>query len=308
MKKLIKLALLLVVLAVVVLVGAVVGVGMYANSLAKKGIERGGTYALGVPTTLGGVNIGLLSGRFSMSDLDVANPSGFSSPHFLSLGTGAVAVSYSSLQEPTVELPELTLAKIDMSLEKKGGKSNYQVILDNLKKLQDRAGGGGTTKPSGGGEETKYVINKLSITNVTIHVDMLDAGGLSKLANMTIPIEKIELQNVGKTGTGVEGTGVTMEQLVSIIVQAVMSATMQNAGSKLPEALMSELTGQLGQLDALKGLQLNVAGDLNKVVDNLGKGVGDALKGAEKDLGDKLGKGLGDLIGGDKNKKDDKKK
>lgn len=320
MKKLVKAMLVLVVLLVVIVVGAVVGVGMYANQLAKKGIERGGTYALGVPTTVDSVSIGLLSGKFGMSGLNVANPGGggYTSSHFLSLGSGNVAVNYSTLQQPVVDLPELTLRKIDVSLEKKGGKANYQTILDNLKKLQDS----GSSKPSTG-DEKKLVIQKLLIEDIKINVDMVDAGGLGQLAKLTIPLEKIELDNVGKTGTGVQGTGVTMEQLASIIVQAVLNAATEKAGGILPAELLNDLQSSLGQLNALKELPMKVMGDVKNVVDNLGKDLGkglgdaadkigkdagDAIKDAGKDAADQIGKGIGDLLGGGKDKEKDKKK
>lgn len=320
MKKLVKVMLVLVVLLVVIVVGAVVGVGMYANQLAKKGIERGGTYALGVPTTVDSVSIGLLSGKFGMSGLNVANPGGggYTSSHFLSLGTGNVAVNYSTLQQPVVDLPELTLRKIDVSLEKKGGKANYQTILDNLKKLQDS----GSSKPSTG-DEKKLIIQKLLIEDIKINVDMVDAGGLGQLAKLTIPLEKIELDNVGKTGTGVQGTGVTMEQLASIIVQAVLNAATEKAGGILPAELLNDLQSSLGQLNALKELPMKVMGDVKNVVDNLGKDLGkglgdaadkvrkdaaDAVKDAGKDAADQIGKGIGDLLGGGKDKDKDKKK
>ena len=316
MKKLVKVLLVLVVLAVLVVVGGVVGVGMYANQLAKKGIEKGGTYALGVPTTVSSVSLGLLSGKFGMSGLNVANPAagGYTSNHFLNLGSGSVAVNYSSLQQPTIDLPALTLSKVDVSLEKKGGKANYQTILENLKKLQDQTGGG--TKPTSG-DEKKFVIQKLLIEDITVHVDMLDAGGLSQLAKLTIPVEKIELTNLGKSASGVQAdgvqvNGVTMEQLASIVVQAVLKAAMDNSGGLLPADLLNDLQSNLGQLTALKDLDLKAVGDVKNIVDklgkDLGKGVGDAADKAIKDVGkdaaDKIGKGIGDLIGGgDKDKK-----
>lgn len=318
MKKLIKLAFILVLLVVVVVIGGVLFVSARANQLAKRAVEEGGSYALGVPTKVDSVKLGIFSGEFGLKGLDVANPAGggaaFTSPRFLGLGSGDVKVDYSALQQPVITLPALTLSDIDVSLEKKGGKANYQVILENLKKLQDSGGSKPSSKPAG--EEQRFVIAKLLITNVNISVDMLDAGGLSQLAKVRIPIEKIELDNVGKTGDGVKGTGVTMEELVSIVVQAVLKATTEQGGSILPGELLGDLQGSLGQLDALKGLPLAVVADPKKFVDDLGgkvkdlgKDVGDKLKDAGKDVGDKLKDGLDGLLGGgkDKKKEDEKK-
>ena len=76
MKKLIKLVAVLLILLVL----ATVAVALYIDTIAKTAIERGATYALGVETTLGSADVGLLSGTFSMGDLTVANPAGFESP------------------------------------------------------------------------------------------------------------------------------------------------------------------------------------------------------------------------------------
>ncbi len=312
MKKLLKLALILMLLVVVVVIGGVLFVSARANQLAKRAVEEGGTYALGVTTKVDSVKLGIFSGEFGLRGLDVANPTAtsgaaYTSSRFLGLGSGDVKVDYSALQQPVITLPALTLSDIDVSLEKKGGKANYQIILENLKKLQDAGGGKPSSKPAG--DEKKFVITKLLITNVNISVDMLDAGGLSQLAKVRIPIDKIELDNVGKTGDGVKGTGVTMEELVSIVVQAVLKATTEQGGNILPGELMGDLQGALGQLDGLKGLPLAVVADPKKFVDDLGKGVGDKVKDLGKDVGDKLKDGLDGLLGGgkDKKKKDEKK-
>ena len=313
MKKLLKLGIFLVCLLLVLVVAGTLIVGAYANQIAKKAIEQGGTYALGVDTKVNDVKLGLLSGEFGLNGLDVANPAGagHTSPHFLGLGHAEVKVDYSALQQPVVKLPRLALDAIDVSLEKRGGKANYQTILDNLKKLE--SGSSPTPQPQPSGSEKKFVIQDLSITNVTIHVDMLDAGGLSQVAKLTIPLDKIQLSNVGQTGTGVQGTGVTMKELVSIVVQAVLGAATQKAGDILPGELLSDLQGQLGQLSGLKDLPMQVTGDLKNVVDNLGKDVGKKAEEAAKDVGKKIEdvtKGVGDALknpfGGDK-KKEDKK-
>lgn len=292
-----------VVVALVVLAAiAVVAVFLSVNSIAKSAVEKGGSYAMGVPTTLSSANVGVFSGEFSMSGLRVANPQGFPGPHFLTLGDGEVAVSLGTLQQETVELPRLTLDAIDVRLEKKGGQSNYQVILANLKKLS-----GPEKKPAPEGEGKKFVINELAITDVTVHVDMLEApGGIGQLAKVTVPIEEIRLQNVGRTGSGVGGTGVTMGELAGIVVKAVLASAAQNGGGLIPADVLGDLQGQLAQLGDLGGslqeMGLQVVGDVQGTVEQVGKqaeAVVDEAKKAADEAKKKLedaGKGLKDLI------------
>lgn len=275
------------------------------DAIAKAGIEKGGTYALGTQTTVSSVSVGVFKGEFSMSGLNVANPTGsFASPHFLSLGKGATAVSLSTLRQPTVEIPLLALDNLDVNLESKSGSTNYGAILDNLKKLS-----GDSSKPapapSSGGEK-KFVIRQLTLTNINIHVDM---GGsilpgavgdvASKVTKVNIPLDKIELKDVG---SGVDGGGVTMSQLTGLIVKAVLSAAADKGGGLIPTDMLGDLTGKLSSIASLDSLSkggaaiVTGAADLGKKV---GDGVGKTVEGATKGVGDTI-KGV--FGGGDKKK------
>ena len=61
-------------------IGLLIGSVTLIDAFAKKGIEAGGTYCLGVPTTLDSANIGIVSGMFGLQGLTVANPEGYESP------------------------------------------------------------------------------------------------------------------------------------------------------------------------------------------------------------------------------------
>lgn len=293
---------------IVVLVLGVIGVGFYyIDSLAKAGIERGATYALDVPTTLDSADVQVFAGKFSMAGLNVANPQGFSSPHFLALGDGGVAVSLGTLNSKTVVLPELNLSDIDVNLQKAGGKANYQVILDNLKRLES---GGKPKEPkagSGGGKD--FVIKKVEIKNITAHVDLLPVGGDATKVDVTVP--EILLTDVGQGG-------VPMSQLVNVLTQAILTAIVKNGAGLIPGDILGDLQGQLSQLNALGdvGVQvLNNAGEIvgsfGKNAEELTKNAGDIGKKAEEAVDDiKKGaedaaEGIKGLLGGDK-KKDNK--
>lgn len=291
-------------LALLVVIALVI-VFLSINSIAKAAIEKGGTYALGTETTVSSVSVGVFKGEFSMSGLNVANPKAgsFASPHFLSLGTGATAVSLSTLRQPTVEISTLTLDKLDANIESKGGSTNYGAILESLKKVA----GGDSSKPAPTADksEKKFVIKQLTLSNITVHVNM---GGsflpgavgdtVGKVTNVTIPIEKIELKDVGKGG-GVADSGVSMEQLTGIIVKAVLAAAAEKGGGLIPGDLLGDLNGKLSSianLDSLsKGGAEIIGGAAAKATDEVKKGV----EGATKGLGDAL-KGV--IPGGNKKK------
>ncbi|MBY0112333.1 MAG: hypothetical protein K2Y21_05895 [Phycisphaerales bacterium] len=285
MKKLVKRLFALGFVLVLVLIGAVVLGVMNINSLAKAGIEKGGTYALGTNTTLQSANVGLLSGTFSMNGLNVANPPGYKSASFLSLGSGGVAVSFNTLSKPVVELPKLSLDGLNVALEKSGGTANFNVILDHIKKVAKQAGGSGGSGGSSSGGDKKFVVNELSLTNIKISVDLI--GGPGDLTKVNIPIDEIKLNNVGKTGTGVGGTGVTMSQLASIIVEAVLAAAADKGGGILPADILGDLQGGLAGLGNLDNLQMSVAAKAQGTIEKIG---GDAVKKVTEKLGGEAGK------------------
>ncbi len=281
---------------VIVLIVVVVSI----NGIARTAIEKGGTYALGVPTHLDGANVGIVSGTFGMSGLRVENPEGYSSESFLTLGNGGVAVSLGTLRRDVVELPSLRLERITASLERKGGTSNYQTILDHVKGV---TGGGGetkpTTKPSEGGK--KFVVRELVIEDVRVRLDVFGApdGGLKKLTTVDIPIDEIRLKNVGQTGTGVGGTGVTMGELASIVVRAVLGAAVEKGGGLIPGDILGELRGSLASLGDLSGLGIEVVANAKGVVEDVAGGVvkeGEKVVEEGKKKIEELGEGLKGLV------------
>lgn len=293
MKKILRLVLVLVILLI-----AAVGVGfLYIDSIAKHGIEKGGTYALGVQTTLDSADVGVFDGTFAMSGLKVANPAGFKSDAFMSLGEGGVSVSFGSLRQEVVELPTLTLSTLTVNLENKDGKANYQTIMDNLKRFE-------STEPAEEGK--RFVIREVLIRDVAINVEVLPLGGA--LSTVTVPIKEISMKNVGESGVG--KSGLTLGELAGLIVKTVFAAAIQNGKNLIPGDVLNGLGEGLKGLEGLGNVAVSVGGEAMKQVDSLFKGaagelnkVGEGLKGVGEGLGEGLkgvGDGLGGLLGGDK--------
>lgn len=306
MKRLVKLALILAVLVVVVVAGGALWVIGNINGLAKRGIETGGSYALGVKTTVQDVSLHVLRGELALDGLSVANPQGFGAPHFLNLGRGEVAVSLGSLQSDIIDVPTFKLSGIDVNLERKGGGSNYKAILDNLQKL--KSGGGGTS----GGTGKRLIVHNLELSDIKVHADLLGVdGGVGQVLNtatkLVVPIDRVQLSNVGQTGTGVKGPGVTVEQLTSLVVQAVLAAVAEKGGGILPADILGDLRGSVAAVGDLVNLPVSVVGKAGETASQVGqtaaaavKDAGDAAKKAVDDLGKSLGDGLGGLIPGQK--------
>ena len=256
---------------------AVMVVFVSIDAIAKRAIERGTTYALGVRTTLDSADIGILSGEFRMKGLEVANPEGFTSDTFFRLGEGFVAVSLGSLRQDTVELPMLALTGVQMNLEKKAGSSNFGVITDNLKRFESGNSGrpGDSAKPG-----KNFIIREIVITDIDVTVDLLPIGG--SLNRIEVPIQEVRLTDVGNDG-------LTTAEMTALVIKAIMAAVVANAGD-LPADLVNDLGGALGNLASLKDLGITQIVDIKelKQAQDVAKSVDDAIKG------------LGSLFGGKK--------
>jgi hypothetical protein len=288
-----------VVLVVLLVVGAFAAI-YYINDLVKLGVEKGGTVALGTKTTLSSADISVFGGHGALNGLAVANPQGFKAPDFLSLGKGELAVSLSSLRQDVVEIPKLELSTIRVSLERKDGKTNYKVILDNLAKLPSGS-------PNKGGSDTpgkKFIVKDLRIDDVKVSVDMLDTP--VSLGAIVVPIEQVHLTDVGTASKGLP-----MADIAGIIVRAVLSAAGENGKGIIPTDILGDLQGQLGALGDLSSLgvklETKVGAELGKAAEKAQQEIEKGLKGAADKVQDSLQKGAGEalkgILGGDKDKK-----
>lgn len=286
----------IILLVLVVVLVAVIGV-ITIDRITKAGIEKGGTYAMGVETKLNSIRVGLFSGSVSLDGLSVANPEGFKADHFLNLGDGSVEVTLGSLMEDKVEIKSLKLNNINLALEKDKGKANYQVILDHLAEV---TGSGEEPAPDAAEEGKKFVVNEIVITNVKVKAEVI--GGMS----VPINIPEIVLTDVGSDSD----KGVLLKDLSGIILTAILSTVVEQAGDILPGGIGEGLQGGLAAVGDLGNFGMEVIGDVTaqagelvgNAAEKLGEGAEELGKKADdaKEAVGKLGEGLGGLLGGKK--------
>lgn len=262
MKTILKVVLVVVLLLVIV----VATMPFWISPVAKKAVEAGGSEAMGVKTTLAELDIGVFSGTCDLTGLNIANPEGFETPHFMNLGSGAVALDIQSLQKDVIEIPKFELTGLDLNLEKGSGQANYEKIMENLSKLST-----GEEKPKEDEPGKKFVIKEIVIKDVKV---------TAKMAGLTVPmkIDEMRMQDVGS-----EGEGVDLPKLIALIVSGVLKGVAEEGAGVLPEGISSGLN------DGLKSLKgLGAHGEAAaKLVEDAGV---DATKALDK-AGDKL-KGL----------------
>lgn len=254
------------ILKIVLLVGLlfVVGVavstylfgGSALDAIVRSTIEKVGTSTLGVRTTLAKAHIDLTGGRATLNDLRIDNAPGFDADRFMSIAGTDVGLNIGSVRTDTIELTHVKLDGIVVNLEGSPGSMNYNAILDKLKKEE--------AKPAAK-DGKKFIIRTLELTNVKANVTV------SPLPTVTVPIERIELKDVGKDG-------LSATELTQVVVQSVLQAVASNGGGLLPKDLLGDLTSNLSGLkdlgiDALSDVQKQLESTFGGAIDEAGKTV-----------------------------------
>lgn len=269
-----------VVLLVVVVVGA--GVWFYVDTIARRSIERAGTYATGVETEVEDADVRIFAGELTLDSVSIANPQGYQAPHFLELDKGFVSVGLGSLMEDQVEVPQLNLTGLHLWVERTGEGNNFDVILDHLRNLS-------SGPPREGGK--KYVIREMVIENVVVDISGYGVG-----------TKPVALPTIRLTDVGTGGEGKALEQVVGIVIREVLQSLLTDP-SVLPDMLASQLDQGLEGLGNLGEVGVELIGDVTERAGKVLEDVGEAAEGTTEKVGEGLKdvkEGLGGLLGGDK--------
>lgn len=272
MKK-ILIALVVIVLVVVLGIVGLVAVGLsQIDNIMKMGIEKGGTYATGVDTTVTSVDVSLTKGTFDMDGFMLANPPGFDTPHFIALADTNVTLNTSATSTQVITLSNLTLSGIDLILDKGANPSNYNAVLNNLKRFESGEKG----PPPAESEAMKVVIDSLVIEDVGVR--LANMPGIGAVAgDVAVRVPRIELQNVGKDNP------MSMGEVIGLVVKTVLAASIEAGGGIIPGDVLGELQGGLGSLKSLSDLGITGVGDIGKAIEGqIGAATEQAKKAAEE--------------------------
>jgi len=279
-----KLALKIVLGIVILLIIAVVAAWIMIDSIAKAGIEKGGTYAMGVDTTVQSVSLSLLNGHLAINDLKVANPEKFTSDHFMKSGDFQLQVDPLSVLGDVVHVQSFELDSLDLNVEKPlAGQSNLAVIMANLQRL------GSSEKPPQEQPGKRYQIDKIVIKDVVAHFYL--GADLTKGPPLAVKVPLIEINDL----TSENSNGVVMSEVVRRIVPVILASVLESAKGIVPADFLKDANAQLASLaDSLGQHGKALVDQAGKNIQQLIKEPGKALEGAGKGLEG----AVGGLIGG----------
>lgn len=286
MKLLRRLLITIPLIIIILLIGVVVVIGLYADSAVKMGVEKGGSSVLPVAVKLGDADVSILGGKLALNDLVIENPEGYKHENLLELNRGSVDVNIRSLLSDTVEIREIVLDGAVVVLEQKDLlKNNVKDIINALPKEDEP----GAEEPV---EGKKLHIDELVISNTKVKVKLLPLPG--KIDTVPLELGTIRLTDLGsdnKLGTA---------KLIRISLSAIFRGIAKQGKGILPDDLVEGLSGALGKtLEAGKEIILEGTETGKKLLEGTGD-VGKKLLEGTGDAGKKIGEGLKGLLPGKK--------
>lgn len=254
---------------------------LWLDSLTKTAVERGGTHALGVETTLEDASIGLLAGRFGLTGLQVANPQGFAQPHFFSLRSARLELPLRQLLELRVVIPALELEGISIDLERGPQGTNFGQILDHLSRFESE--GNAPAKEEGPSEGKTYHVQKLAIRDIRATVQLLPRVG--ELTQLEVTVPAIVVDDLA--------SDMTLAEICAVVVKVVLRAALEAGQGVIPQEFLADLRGRLDDLEALAHNRLtselgSLEDKLSEHAKKLGPEAEKALQKASGELGGKL--------------------
>lgn len=217
---------------VAVLVALLLGAFLTVDALARSALESVLSRTLGTETSVESLDLGILSGEMTLEGLRVANPEGFESPRFLTLRRARLTAGLGALFADTVDVHELTLEGMELTLEQRGTASNVRPILASVEEARARRA------PE---DEARFRIGEMVVREVTARVRL--ESGMGDGAGATVEIPEIRLRDVGSG----QGGAVALSELAALTVQVVLRGVVRESGG-LPGSLGELLRGQVGSL------------------------------------------------------------
>jgi hypothetical protein len=157
---------------------------------------------------------------------------------------------------------------IEVVMEQKGLTNNLQQILNNLPKTEEKPA---EEKPKDAAPSKSLVIKDLYLNDVSVKIKLLPVPG--KADTLTLDLAPIHMTDIGKDKKVDSG------ELIAKILKAIAAGIAEQGKDILPTEMIGPLTDSLKET----GKQIMETGqEAIKEGTDLGKGVGDAVKGLFK--------------------------
>jgi hypothetical protein len=249
-----------VIVLAVLIIGAVIGVGLFLDAIVKKGMETVGPKITQVSIKVDAVNLSLLNGSAKVKGLVVGNPEGYKTSQAISVGSADVGVNPLTVFSDKIVVRSVRVEAPEITFEGGLGGNNLSKIMENVNAIAKNGGPASTNTAAKAANEPgrKIEVDDFLITGATVHVSFTGIGG----RDMTLLLPDIHLTNLGKDSVGITATDLTRR-----LLGAITTATIKAVANATTD--IGKVTGNLD-----KDAQKAVDQDVNKI----SRGIGGLLK------------------------------
>ncbi|PKL49192.1 MAG: hypothetical protein CVV39_03255 [Planctomycetes bacterium HGW-Planctomycetes-1] len=239
--------------AVIIIVFLAVVIGLVSiDSILKSAIQTAIKKQLNVDASAAKVNLNIISGTVRISDLKIGNPPGYQFERILETKSIMVKTSIGSLLSDPIEIEQIKIDGIAVTLEQKGLSSNLNDILKSMPE-----------KPKTEKDGKSVHISSVDINDISVTAKLLPIPGKSDA--VTLKIASLHLSNIG-------GEKSSLSDNVKKIFTEIANAIATEGKNILP----SDMVGPI-QENVAKSLE-SVGEAGKQLTEEAEKGVKDATK------------------------------
>lgn len=224
-------------LLIAVILAIAVGVAYYSagkiDTYVKTAIEKYASESLGTKVTVGEVNISLRQTTATISNLEIANPSGFEDPIAFKAATVAINLNSKESSLDSVVIDRILLNSPSVYYIKTKQTDNLSVLADNAAKFvnDNKKDDQKAIQKDSGSKDSKQpriLIKKFDIEGANLtYRDLRILGTTVNLKLNDIHIDDID---TGKDGAG---TQEAVGKIVNAIIPAVKEAALKSVATYL---------------------------------------------------------------------------
>ncbi|RMF96715.1 MAG: AsmA family protein, partial [Candidatus Schekmanbacteria bacterium] len=201
-----------VVIAVIVFIG-ISNIG----PIIKNAVNTYGPEITDTKVKVDDVSVSLFSGKVKLKNFLLGNPQGFTSEKAIEVEKLKVDIDENTITKDTIVIDKIEIDRPLINYEKKGNTDNFNAILSNIEKKiaskGSKEGGNHSQDEKSQTKEVKLLIRDLILKNGKVSLTMPLLRGK--------PIEA-KLPDIHLTNIGSNGSGVTPEKAMKIIIDALI--------------------------------------------------------------------------------------
>lgn len=243
-----------IIVVLVVLIGAFLWFGWsQLDKIIKLGIENGTPPVVQTSVTVEAVKLSPLSGTGVINGFVIGNPTGFTGPYALRIGTTDIALDTNSVSGDKIVIKHIKILDPEINLEAGLGGTNLKHIADNAKSFasqQTSPAASASPQPAPGSDGKPKKTIKLQVNEIIISGARISASaaGLVPGASKQVTLPEIHLTGLGTGTEGITPAALTAQVLSRLSTEAAKAS----ASGSLKTLLQGENGTKAG--DGLKKL------------------------------------------------------